>query len=163
MPQRVTQTRSRITPYQRKTFVTVWESRWHWGKLYLQETPLCHETANGYCHCCSLAWVCGKLWKKEELDKVCQMPWGWSRVLICRQVIPRVSTVVHLQVPVAGVPHHTLSWATAEELRGICVLARKDQESMQPQVGLDGEERSTADPHHMTEGISYWEELCGLG
>lgn len=39
----------------------------------------------------------------------------------------------------------------------------KDQESMLPQVGLDGEEVSTAAPHHMTEVISYWEELCGLG
>lgn len=84
-------------------------------------------------------------------------------MLICRQVITKVSTVVHLQVPVADVPHHPLSWTMGEEFRGICVLAREDQESVQPKVGLDEEEVSAAAPHLMTVGISYWEELCGLG
>lgn len=67
-------------------------------------------------------------------------------MLICREVFTRVRPVVHLQVPVADVPHHPLFWAVGEDLRGICVLAREDQESMQPQVGLDGEEVSTAAP-----------------
>lgn len=124
----------------------MWESRWHLGKLYFQETPLCHEMANGYCYWCSLAWVCENPWEKRRADKLCQMLWGWSRVLICREVFTRVRPVVHLQVPVADMPHRPLFWAVGEELRGICVLAREDQESVQPQVGLDGEEVSTAAP-----------------
>lgn len=34
---------------------------------------------------------------------------------------------------------------------------------MQPKVGLDEEEVSAAAPHLMIVGISYCEELCGLG
>lgn len=141
----------------------MWASRWHLGKLYLQETPLCHEMANGYCQCCSLAWVCGKLWNKEELDKVCQMLWEWSRVLICRQFITRVRTVCTFTSACNWCATTYSTLGKGGGIKGDLCPGKGTQESMQPQVGLHGDEVSTAAPHLMTEVISYWEELCGLG
>lgn len=136
--------RSEKTPYTRKTFLTKWESRWYLSKLYLQETPLCHQMPNGYSQCCFPAWVCGKLLRKQALIKYtecCSDAAERVKLLIMRLG----STVLHCSVAEFCSPAHAGSqqclncrhvsewclWmlhqcptqATGKEKRGICTLA----------------------------------------